>query len=46
MTPDRRSTEVNRRARNASAVHHGAGPAWDRSSGVLPRPTSPASSAP
>lgn len=33
MTPasDRRTaTEANRRAWDASAVHHGAGPAWDR----------------
>ena len=31
MTPDRQAaTEANRRAWNASAAHHGAGPAWDR----------------
>ena len=31
MTPGRHTaTEANRRAWNASAVHHGTGPAWDR----------------
>ena len=31
MTPGRQAaTDANRRAWNASAVHHGAGPAWDR----------------
>lgn len=29
--PERRTaTEASRRAWNASAAHHGAGPAWDR----------------